>query len=109
MAIIRWTPFRDLSTMQDRMNRLFEDAMKAPYRGDEALSAARNHAKSPVAKVVESGLAAYKQGREALDIKWDSGPNAALSSEGVTKMLTAWISPFRAPPATSFLLNQSFR
>src|SRR5262245_3887497 len=34
---------------------------------DEALSAARNHNKSPVAKVVESGLAAYKQGREALD------------------------------------------
>ncbi|HLU64839.1 MAG TPA: MotA/TolQ/ExbB proton channel family protein [Kofleriaceae bacterium] len=35
-------------------------------RVDEALSAARSHSKSPVAKVVESGLAAYKQGREAL-------------------------------------------
>ncbi|HTE54368.1 MAG TPA: MotA/TolQ/ExbB proton channel family protein [Kofleriaceae bacterium] len=34
---------------------------------DEALSAARKHGKSPVAKVVESGLAAYKGGREALD------------------------------------------
>jgi biopolymer transport protein ExbB len=33
---------------------------------DEALSAARKHGKSPVAKVVESGLAAYKDGREAL-------------------------------------------
>jgi len=38
---------------------------------DEALSAARKHGKSPVAKVVESGLAAYKGGREALD---QSGP-----------------------------------
>ena len=34
---------------------------------DEALSAARKHGKSPVAKVVESGLAAYKQGRDALE------------------------------------------
>lgn len=33
---------------------------------DEALSAARHHNKSPVAKVVESGLAAYKQGLDAL-------------------------------------------
>jgi biopolymer transport protein ExbB len=38
---------------------------------DEALNAARKHGKSPVAKVVESGLAAYKGGREALD---QSGP-----------------------------------
>jgi biopolymer transport protein ExbB/TolQ len=34
---------------------------------DEALSAARKHGRSPVAKVVESGLAAYKGGREALE------------------------------------------
>lgn len=33
---------------------------------DEALSAARRHTKSPVAKVVESGLAAYKGGLDAL-------------------------------------------
>ena len=36
-------------------------------RVDEALNAARRYNKSPVAKVVESGLAAYKQGREALE------------------------------------------
>ncbi len=35
-------------------------------RVDEALSAARRHTGSPVAKVVESGLAAYKQGLDAL-------------------------------------------
>lgn len=33
---------------------------------DEALSAAKRYKKSPVAKVVESGLVAYKQGLEAL-------------------------------------------
>jgi HSP20 family protein len=26
MAVIRWDPFRDLNTLQDRMNRLFNDA-----------------------------------------------------------------------------------
>ena len=36
---------------------------------DEALHAARTYSKSPVAKVVESGLAAYKQGREALELE----------------------------------------
>jgi biopolymer transport protein ExbB/TolQ len=38
----------------------------AKRKVDEALSAARRYNKSPVAKVVESGLVAYKQGREAL-------------------------------------------
>ena len=26
MAVVRWDPFRDLNVLQDRMNRLFEDA-----------------------------------------------------------------------------------
>ena len=38
MAVIRWTPFRELSTVQERMNRLFEDVMKTHYRPDEGLS-----------------------------------------------------------------------
>jgi HSP20 family protein len=33
MAVIRWDPFRDLNLLQDRMNRLFEDAGR--WRGDE--------------------------------------------------------------------------
>jgi HSP20 family protein len=33
MAIIRWDPFRDLVTLRDKMNRLFEDA--ATGRGEE--------------------------------------------------------------------------
>lgn len=33
MAIIRWDPFRDLMTLRERMNRLFEDAVSG--RGEE--------------------------------------------------------------------------
>jgi biopolymer transport protein ExbB/TolQ len=39
----------------------------AKRKVDDALKAARVHHASPVAKVVESGLVAYKQGREALE------------------------------------------
>src|SRR5688572_33400627 len=34
MALSRWDPFRDLSMLQDRMNRMFEDAGRG-LRGDE--------------------------------------------------------------------------
>jgi len=34
MAVSRWDPFRDLSVLQERMNRLFEDASRT-YRSDE--------------------------------------------------------------------------
>jgi len=37
--------------------------------------------------VLAQGYWAAKQGRDALQIKWDDGANAALSSEGVSKML----------------------
>lgn len=30
MAIIRWDPFQEASTLQDRINRLFEDAFPQP-------------------------------------------------------------------------------
>jgi len=33
MAIIRWDPFRDLVTIRDKMNRMFEDAVT--QRGEE--------------------------------------------------------------------------
>ncbi len=38
--------------------------------------------------VLADGYWAAKKGRDALQIKWDDGPNAGLSSERVTKMLT---------------------
>jgi len=34
MAISRWDPFRDLSLLQDRMNRLFDETGRG-HRGDE--------------------------------------------------------------------------
>lgn len=37
--------------------------------------------------VLAEGYWAAKQGRDALQIKWDDGANAALSSEGMSKML----------------------
>jgi HSP20 family protein len=32
MAIVRWEPFRDLVSIQDRMNRLFDDAFRSTQR-----------------------------------------------------------------------------
>src|SRR6266849_2582360 len=37
MAVVRWDPFRDLSMLQDRMNRLFDDAGRT-LRNDEPAS-----------------------------------------------------------------------
>jgi HSP20 family protein len=34
MAVVRWDPFRDLNMLQDRMNRLFDDASRT-WRSDE--------------------------------------------------------------------------
>jgi isoquinoline 1-oxidoreductase beta subunit len=38
--------------------------------------------------VLADGYWQAKKGRDALQVQWDKGANAALSSEGVTKMLT---------------------
>lgn len=35
MAIVRWEPFRDLVTVQDRMNRIFDEAFRGGPRGAE--------------------------------------------------------------------------
>ena len=40
MAIVRWTPLRELSTMQERMNKLFEEAMNPPGRSEEGFAVA---------------------------------------------------------------------
>ena len=37
MALTRWDPFRELSIMQERMNRMFDDAGRG-WRGDEPSS-----------------------------------------------------------------------
>src|SRR5262245_27208662 len=35
MAVVKWDPFRDLNLIQDRMNRLFDDAGRT-WRNDES-------------------------------------------------------------------------
>ena len=35
MAITRWDPFRDLGLLQERMNRVFEDAAVRGWKNDE--------------------------------------------------------------------------
>jgi HSP20 family protein len=35
MAIVRWEPFRDLVSVQERMNRIFDDAFRGTGRGSE--------------------------------------------------------------------------
>src|SRR5439155_27512 len=70
-----------------------------PVPGGKALSVDDSKAKQvkgvrqviqlPVAvAVLADGYWQAKKGRDALQIQWDKGPNAGLSSEGVTKMLT---------------------
>lgn len=50
MAVVRWDPFRDLNILQDRMNRLFDDAGRG-WRADEPVSAATW---SPAVDIFES-------------------------------------------------------
>jgi len=40
MAIIRWDPFRDMSTLREKMNRLFEDAFTGRAEDKEIVSSA---------------------------------------------------------------------
>lgn len=39
MAVVRWDPFKNINTLQDRINRLFEDAFPRGTADDEDLSA----------------------------------------------------------------------
>lgn len=43
MSLVRWDPFRNMATLQDRINRLFEDAFPRAAEGDEELSASAWH------------------------------------------------------------------
>ncbi len=38
MPLIRWDPFRDLVSLQERINKLFEDSLFRTRSGDEGLS-----------------------------------------------------------------------
>jgi len=51
MAVIRWDPFRDMNVLQDRMNRLFEDAGHG-WRSSEPSATT---AWSPAVDIFEAG------------------------------------------------------
>jgi HSP20 family protein len=36
MSLARWDPFQDIASLQDRINRLFEDAFPKPQKGDSS-------------------------------------------------------------------------
>jgi HSP20 family protein len=40
MTLTKWDPFKDLLSLQDRMNRLFDESVRNVKPGDEALSSA---------------------------------------------------------------------
>jgi HSP20 family protein len=40
MTLTKWDPFKDLVSLQDRMNRLFDESVRNVRPGDEALSSA---------------------------------------------------------------------
>jgi HSP20 family protein len=52
MAIIRWTPLRELTTMQEKVNKLFDDVIKSPYRSDEGFALS---AWAPAVDIYETG------------------------------------------------------
>lgn len=66
VIVERWLMFRNASRQSYSYVLALRDYL-TKRRVDDALKAARLHQRSPVAKVVESGLVAYKQGREALE------------------------------------------
>ncbi len=53
MAVIRWDPFRELGTLQDRMNRLFDDAARTGGNGEPTSTTAW----SPAVDIVETDAA----------------------------------------------------
>jgi HSP20 family protein len=40
MSIIRWDPFRNINTLQDRINRLFDDAFPRSAEGEDDIASA---------------------------------------------------------------------
>src|SRR2546428_10076075 len=84
MAVVRWDPFRDLSTLQDRMNRLFEDAGRT-WRTDEP---AATTSWSPAVDIFETeGEIVVKAELPGMDRKdiWLHLENNVLSLRGERK------------------------
>jgi len=55
MAIIRWEPFRDLVSLQDRMNRIFDEAFRGAGRSGAEEDWALGGSWAPVVDIYEQG------------------------------------------------------
>ena len=61
MAIVRWEPFRDLVGIQDRMNRLFDEAFRGVSRGASDEDWALGGSWAPAVDIYEQGGAIVLQ------------------------------------------------
>src|SRR5262245_28935373 len=72
MAIVRWEPFRDLLSLQDRMNRIFDEAFRGTGRSSGEEDWALGGSWAPVVDIYEQGndivLKAELPGVEAKDV-----------------------------------------
>jgi HSP20 family protein len=55
MAIVRWEPFRDLLSLQDRMNRLFDESYRTTQRGGSEDEWALGGSWAPAVDIYEQG------------------------------------------------------
>jgi HSP20 family protein len=55
MAIVRWEPFRDLLSLQDRMNRLFDESYRSTQRGASDDEWALGGSWAPAVDIYEQG------------------------------------------------------
>ena len=55
MAIVRWEPFRDLLSLQDRMNRLFDESYRSTQRGTSDDEWALGGSWAPAVDIYEHG------------------------------------------------------
>jgi HSP20 family protein len=55
MAIVRWEPFRDLMSLQDRMNRLFDESYRSTQRGGTDDEWALGGSWAPAVDIYEQG------------------------------------------------------
>jgi HSP20 family protein len=55
MAIVRWEPFRDLLSLQDRMNRLFDESYRSTQRGGTEDEWALGGSWAPAVDIYEQG------------------------------------------------------
>ncbi len=53
MSLVKWDPFRDMATLQDRINRLFNDAFPRSAESGEDLAASAWH---PLVDIFESEI-----------------------------------------------------